>query len=206
MTPALTDGTPKPVTLASGLDAVTQVIEPYLSTRANPLTDALCRAAIPAGLAALVRLMGQEDPAARDALAWTSLAGGLALANSGLGAVHGLAGPIGGHAPEAPHGAVCGALLPHVLTANARHEATPQDRMAEVLGWIGTAFGCAARDAPSALATWTDAHGLPALGAMGVARQDLAPIARASATSSSMRGNPAPLSESDLLAILEAAF
>ena len=204
--PALTDGAPKSVTLASGLDAVTQVIEPYLSTRANPLTDALCRATIPSGLAALVRLMEQENQAARDALAWTSLAGGLALANSGLGAVHGLAGPIGGHAPEAPHGAVCGALLPHVLSANARHEAAPQHRMAEVLDWIGTALGCAAHDAPCALASWTKTQGLPTLGDMGVVQQDLTPIARASAASSSMRGNPAPLSEADLLAILEAAY
>ena len=71
--PSLSDGCPRHVTLASGLDAITQVIEPYICTRANPMTDALCRAAIPAGLEALPRLMVGEDAAARDAMAWTSL-------------------------------------------------------------------------------------------------------------------------------------
>ncbi|MEM8538420.1 MAG: iron-containing alcohol dehydrogenase, partial [Pseudomonadota bacterium] len=94
--PALTDRTPKHITLACGLDAISQVIEPYVSSRANPMTDALCRDAIPRGLRALVQLMQQEDKGARDNLALTSLYGGLALANSGLGAVHGLAGVIGG--------------------------------------------------------------------------------------------------------------
>lgn len=95
--PALTDGTPRAITLASGLDAVTQVIEPYISSRANPMTDALCRSAIAPGLAALRQLIDMgEDARARDALAWTSLCGGLALANAGLGVVHGLAGPLGG--------------------------------------------------------------------------------------------------------------
>ncbi|MBL9058957.1 MAG: iron-containing alcohol dehydrogenase, partial [Mangrovicoccus sp.] len=115
--PALTDHCPHAVTLASGLDAITQVIEPYVCTRANLLTDALCRDAIPRGLAALQRLMAGEDREARDEMAWVSLCGGLALANAGLGAVHGLAGPLGG-LTGAAHGAICGTLLPHVLAAN----------------------------------------------------------------------------------------
>ncbi|MCX8509500.1 MAG: iron-containing alcohol dehydrogenase, partial [Rhodobacteraceae bacterium] len=89
--PALTDHCPRAVTLASGLDAITQVIEPYLTPRATPYTDALCEKAIPSGLAALRRLMQAEDREARDQMAWVSLSGGLALANAGLGAVHGLA-------------------------------------------------------------------------------------------------------------------
>ncbi|MFN3157158.1 iron-containing alcohol dehydrogenase [Marivita cryptomonadis] len=116
--PALTDNCPRGVTLASGLDAVTQVIEPYLSSKANPLTDAICRDAIPKGLMAIQQIMRAEDTGARDALAWVSLCGGLALANSGLGVVHGLAGPLGGLS-NAAHGAICGALLPHGLSANA---------------------------------------------------------------------------------------
>jgi hypothetical protein len=103
--PALTDGTPWAVTLASGLDAVTQVIEPFVSVKATPYTDAISAPAISAGLMALQRLRQGEDQDARDALAWVSLSGGLALANAGLGAVHGLAGVIGGLCP-APHGAV----------------------------------------------------------------------------------------------------
>lgn len=99
--PALTDDCPRAVTLASGLDALTQVIEPYLCTHATPFTDALCRDTIPAALPALMRLMQGEDQvedrAARDTMARVSLFGGLALANAGLGAVHGFAGPLGGN-------------------------------------------------------------------------------------------------------------
>jgi alcohol dehydrogenase class IV len=94
--PALTDLCPRGVTLASGLDAITQVIEPYVSSRATPFTDALTAPAIEAGLPALMRLMQGEDQEARDTMAWVSLCGGLALANAGLGAVHALAGVIGG--------------------------------------------------------------------------------------------------------------
>ncbi|MFD1344783.1 iron-containing alcohol dehydrogenase, partial [Litorisediminicola beolgyonensis] len=119
--PSLTDGLPRAVTLASGLDAVTQVIEPYVSPRASVLTDALCRDAIPRGLGALIRLMEDDsDRDASDAMAWVSLSGGLALANAGLGVVHGLAGPLGGLSGAA-HGAICGALLPHGLAANGAH-------------------------------------------------------------------------------------
>ncbi|MGS4946513.1 iron-containing alcohol dehydrogenase [Meridianimarinicoccus sp. RP-17] len=204
--PALTDGAPRAVTLASGLDAVTQVIEPYVCNRANRLTDALCRDAIPLGLSALVRLMTGEDPRARDDMAWVSLCGGLALANAGLGAVHGLAGPVGG-VSNAPHGAVCGVLLPHVVAANGA-VATGQAaaRIAEVRGWIADTLGGVPDDAPDTLATWSAAQGLPGLGAMGLDRVDLAGVAAAAAGSSSMKANPVPLGADMLEAVLERAF
>lgn len=201
--PALTDHTPKGVTLASGLDAVTQVIEPYLCTRANPLTDALCADAIPKGLAALMRLMEAEDPQARDQMAWVSLCGGLALANAGLGDVHGLAGPLGGLKP-APHGAICGALLPHGLAMNRRRAADPS-RIDRVIGWIAGAFGTAPDQALATLSDWSRHHGLPTLSAMGFDTADLALAAEAAATSSSMQANPARLDRDDLLTILSAA-
>ncbi|MDB3910784.1 iron-containing alcohol dehydrogenase [Paracoccaceae bacterium] len=204
--PALTDGTPKSVTLASGLDAITQVIEPYLCTKANRLTDVLCRNAIPLGLAALVRLMEAEDVGARDDLAWVSLCGGLALANAGLGAVHGLAGPIGGVAP-APHGAVCGVLLPPVLAANAQAATgVAAARISEVQTWISDAFGVEAKQAMTALQNWSQHHGLPRLSQMGVREDELQSIAQASLGSSSMRGNPVALTEGALTDILYAAY
>ncbi|MEH6775342.1 MAG: iron-containing alcohol dehydrogenase [Cereibacter changlensis] len=204
--PALTDGLPRPITLASGLDAITQVIEPYICTRANPLTDALCRDAIPKGLAALQVLMAQEDPGARDAMAWVSLCGGLALANAGLGVVHGLAGPLGG-LTIAPHGAICGALLPHALTLNRARVTDPAlaGRIEEVLGWIGAAFDCPPDQAAAALAEWAGEHGLPGLSGLGVSAEDRAAAAGAAASSSSMKANPAALSEADLRALLDAA-
>ena len=206
--PALTDGAPRAVTLASGLDAVTQVVEPYLSRRANRLTDALCRDAIPAGLGALVRLMEGEDPAARDAMAWTSLCGGLALSNAGLGAVHGLAGVVGGMVPGAPHGAICGALLPAVLDANGARapDGSPAARrIGEVRGWIGEALGVAPAGATEALGRWSRAAGLRGLAALGLVAEEVGAVAEASRSSSSMRGNPVDLSADELEAILRAA-
>ncbi|NDR59724.1 iron-containing alcohol dehydrogenase [Aliiruegeria sabulilitoris] len=204
--PALTDGCPRGVTLASGLDAITQVMEPYLCTRANPLTDALCRDAIPAGLAALPRLMAGEDPEARDAMAWVSLCGGLALANAGLGVIHGLAGPLGGLSGAA-HGAICGALLPHGLALNAARakDTEVQRRFDEIRGWIASAIPAAEGDAFGALATWSTRCGLPGLDALGVSAEDRAAAAEAAATSSSMKANPVALTVSELKAMMEAA-
>ncbi len=188
--PALTDHAPRAVTLASGLDALVQVVEPWLCTRANAYTDALCLPAMGQGIAALRSLMSGEDPAARDAMAWVSLCGGLALANSGLGAVHGLAGVIGGMTGAA-HGAICGALLPHVLRAN---RAAP--RMEAVRDALGSV---------DALENWIHEAGLPRLSALGLRSEDHEPVARAALSASSMKANPVPLTAGDLVAILRAA-
>ncbi|MDQ1899828.1 iron-containing alcohol dehydrogenase [Paracoccus sp. WLY502] len=207
--PALTDGCPRAVTLASGLDAITQVIEPFVCTRANPLTDALCRDAIPRGLAAIRRLMEAEDQEARDDMAWVSLCGGLALANAGLGAVHGLAGPLGG-LTGAPHGAVCGALLPHVLMANrhAARDPAAVERLDQVARWIGAAFDtpfASMPEATRALADWSHRSGLPALTALGIGPEAQAAAAAAAASSSSMKANPVVLTENQLRRIMEEA-
>ncbi len=200
--PGLTDGCPRGVTLASGLDAITQAIEPYLSHRATPLTDALVRDAIPRGLRALARLMQVEDPEARDELAFTSLVGGLALANAGLGAVHGLAGVLGGHTGAA-HGALCGRLLPEVLRANAeaaRQAGDPGDRHDEVAGWIGAALG-GTGDPIDRLRQSIDDWGLPRLAALDANQRD--EIACESQASSSMAANRYPLSVEVLTEILQ---
>jgi alcohol dehydrogenase class IV len=203
--PGLTDHCPREVTLASGLDAITQVIEPYVSGKATPFTDALTRPAIPLGLTALIRLMQGEDADARDDLAWVSLCGGLALANAGLGAVHGLAGVIGG-VTGAAHGAICGALLGPVLTANrALAKGAALARLDEVCSMIGTALGCSPRAAPRALSDWAHAAGLPRLATLGVTADRHSGIAQAALTSSSMKGNPVPLGTAELLSVLAAA-
>lgn len=204
--PALTDECPRHVTLASGLDAVTQVIEPYVSSKANRMSDALCRGAIATGLGALGRLMDDpSDKPARDDMAWVSLCGGLALANAGLGAVHGLAGPIGGMSP-APHGAVCGALLPHVLAANASMvTGAKRQRFGEISGWIADALGGGPATSFAKLAQWSRDAGLPGLQALGVNPQDHDAIVAASLSSSSMKGNPVSLDAAVLKAILAKA-
>ncbi|PTE14471.1 iron-containing alcohol dehydrogenase [Pseudogemmobacter blasticus] len=203
--PGLTDHTPRSITLASGLDAITQVIEPYVSCKANAFTDAITAPAIGQGVAALVRLMETEDPQARDALAWVSLTGGLALTNAGLGAVHGLAGVIGGFTP-APHGAICGALLPAIMRLNRRHATGDTARRLDlVFGWIADALVGAADAAPETLGAWVRAAGLPGLAAQGLAPARHLEVAEAARASSSMRGNPVVLPVTDLVAALQAA-
>jgi alcohol dehydrogenase class IV len=110
--PELTHGMPPEVTAATGLDALTQLIEPFTCNRPNPIVDGLCREGIARVARSLRRAWADgRDAAAREDMALASLYGGLALANAGLGAVHGFAGVAGGMF-QAPHGAVCAALLP----------------------------------------------------------------------------------------------
>ena len=203
--PALTDGCPKAITLASGLDAVTQVIEPYVSIKATPYTDALARPAIAIGMAALLRLVQGEEAEARDQMAWVSLCGGLALANAGLGAVHGFAGVIGGMTGAA-HGAICGALLGPVLAVN-REAATGEARVRldEVCALLAKALGASEVDAPMALQAWAKAEGLTGLPDLGVTEGQHAEIVAAAKGASSMKGNPVQLSDAALHEILVRA-
>lgn len=209
----LTAQTPRHIVLASGLDAITQVIEPYISAQATRFTDALCRDAIAPGLAALRQLLSDEPAdaavmdAARDDMAWVSLSGGLALANAKLGAVHGLAGPLGGLI-NAPHGAIAGCLLPEVLAANqsnAQDQPETAARIDEVKGWIAQALGVDRGEAWAELAAWSRHHGLPGLEAMGLKAADRQRIAQAALGSSSMQGNPVALSVDTLIGVLENA-
>lgn len=201
--PALTDGCPKAVTLASGLDALAQVIEPFVSVKANPYTDALALSGMVGAVDALATLMQAEDAGARDRMAWTSLCGGLALANAGLGAVHGLAGVIGGMTGAA-HGAICGALLGPVLAANrAASDAAARGKLERVCNELADQIGCRAEDTPQELQALTRAWGLPDLTALGVSSVDHARIAEAAQASSSMKGNPVRLSVAALREVLE---
>lgn len=201
----LMQGAPRRVALAAGLDAITQVIEPYLSIKANPMTDALCLSAIPTGLGAIRELVENDAPAAWDDMARVSTWGGLALANAGLGAVHGFAGVIGGRT-NAPHGEICGALLPAVLASHMRKAEAGTElhrRLIWVLVQIDLQFGDGTDGAGLAqLKAWSRKMGLRGLAEMGVIKADLDDIAQASAGASSMKGNPFALSQSELVGIL----
>lgn len=206
--PALTDHTPRAQTLASGLDALTQVIEPYVSRRANPLTDALCRAAIPKGAQALARLAEAECTEARDDMAFVSLAGGLALANAGLGAVHGLAGVLGGRL-GAPHGLICGRLLGPVMVANAsaiEDAGGALDRFQEVAGWVAQGFDQAPDGIFVRLPDLLDDWQVQRLSHWRTPQTDLAQIAEEAAGASSMKANPCVLPASDLVRIIQQAM
>ncbi|MFN3661622.1 iron-containing alcohol dehydrogenase [Yoonia sp.] len=191
---------PRGVILTSGLDAVTQVIEPFISARANPMTDALCRDAIPRGLAALHRLIDHDDTGAWDDMALTSVFGGLALANAGLGAVHGFAGVIGGQTGAA-HGAICGALLVPVLQANlAAAAGDTTARIAWVIDRISDEYGSLAD-----FQTWARGHGLPRLQELGVTPDTHDQIASDARDASSYKANPVDLDMAALLDILAKA-
>ncbi|HEY4780428.1 MAG TPA: iron-containing alcohol dehydrogenase, partial [Chthoniobacterales bacterium] len=111
---------PPQVTASTGLDTLTQLIEPYVSIRANPITDTFCLSGIPRVARGLSQaFFDGHDLSARSDMSLASLFGGMALANAGLGAVHGFAAPVGGMF-DAPHGAICAALLPHVMEMNIR--------------------------------------------------------------------------------------
>jgi len=210
--PELTFTLPPDVTAATGLDALTQLIEPFVSVRANPMTDALCREGLGRAARSLRRAFEHgDDAAAREDMALASLFGGLALANAGLGAVHGFAGPFGGMF-EAPHGAVCAALLQHVMAANvaalrARAPQHPSLRRYEEIARLLTGNAHASADEGVAWVRGLVADlGVPGLGSYGLADEHLAELILAAGRSSSMKGNPLALSDDELRAILARAL
>jgi alcohol dehydrogenase class IV len=210
--PELTHTTPPDVTAATGLDALTQCIEPFVSPRANPLTDALCREGMQRAARSLHRAyLDGQDAAAREDMALASLFGGLALANAGLGAVHGFAGPIGGMFP-APHGALCARLLPPVMRANlqAMQQRAPDSpalaRYTEVARLLTGDPEAQAVDGAAWVNDLVDALRIPRLAAYGIAPADIAEIVHNAQQASSMKANPIQLTGDELTDILQHAI
>jgi len=213
--PALTDSVPPDVTAATGLDALTQLIEPYVSCRAQPLTDGLALMGIRLVAGALERAFHDgADTAARDDLALAALLGGICLANAGLGAVHGFAAPLGASFPV-PHGVACAALLPYVMRANVaalRAGAGPDHalrRYAEIGALLAGPRPNATEDVDAGIA-WVAALvralRIPPLGAYGVTPAAVPDLVIAARQASSMRGNPIVLGDDALAAVLVAAL
>lgn len=208
--PELTLSVPPAVTAATGLDALTQVMEPYVSNARGALTDALCVEGMRRAARSLLRAYEDGgDLEAREDLAVTSLFGGLALANAKLGAVHGLAGPLGG-AFEAPHGALCARLLPGVMRANLsalerRGHRELVERYANIAAIL---LGRPAR--PEEGIAWVEELverlGVPRLRAHGMTAADVEDVVAKGRRASSMKGNPVELSAEELAQVLEAAL
>jgi len=208
--PELTYHLPRAITASTGLDALTQLIEPYVSLRANPMTDQFCVEGMRRAASALPRVWENGgDRAARCDMAWASLLGGMALANAGLGAVHGFAAPIGGMW-AAPHGAVCAGLLPYVMEVNVRalrarapEKLTRYDEVARLL------TGRPHATAPDGVA-WITALcqklEIPPLRTYGVAASHLTVLVEKAAQASSMKGNPIVLTEEELREIVSRAL
>lgn len=197
-------GAPPAVLAAAGMDALSQLVEPLLSARAQPFTDALARDGIARSIRSLRRAVQEgAGPAEREDLALASLFGGLCLANAGLGAVHGFAAPIGA-VFGAPHGAVCAALLGPCLAANARglaarapdHPALARAR--EVAALVTGRPGATVDEA----AAWLDALrrdlGVPGLAAWGMTEADVPAIVEKARAASSMKANPIALEPAEL--------
>lgn len=207
--PELTYALPAAVTAATGLDALTQLIEPFVCARANPLTDALCREGMARTARSLRRAFTHpDDTTAREDMSVASLFGGLALANAGLGAVHGFAGPIGGMFP-APHGAVCGQLLPHVMAANVqavRHSGGDSERFTEAGRILTGNPEATAEDGVEWVRGLVASLGIPSLSTYGIRPEDLPVLAEKAAVASSMRANPVTFTAAQLRTILAGAL
>lgn len=216
--PELARECPPAVTAASGMDALTQCLEAYVSCRANPMTDALALEGVRRAARSLeTAVRDGADLEARSDLALAALFSGIALANAGLGAVHGFAAPIGGQFP-APHGAVCAALLAPVWEANLRalralkttdrsEGLTRFETIARVLLTQNpeAKANATAEDAVSFLRDLTRRLGIPGLREYGVREEHFDDLATKAAAASSMKGNPVPLAHDALVRILRAA-
>jgi alcohol dehydrogenase class IV len=208
--PALTYGLPPNVTAATGLDALTQLIEPFVSSKANPVTDALCREGIGRAARSFRQAYAHgDDPAAREDMALASLFGGLALANGGLGAVHGFAGPIGGMFP-APHGAICARLLPHVMATNVRQLQQSAGVALQRYGEIGRILTgdpqATAQDAVTWVRELVRDLRLPPLATYGVTAADFSALVEKATVASSMQANPVKLTPAQMREILTQAL
>ena len=211
--PGLLEGCPREVMAANGMDAFTQLLKAYVSTRANPLTDALAWSGLEAfrdGFFAALEGGGDEAANGRARLAYAALASGICLAQTGLGAVHGMASPLGAYFPI-PHGVVCGTLVAETTHANieALLDRDPFGPALPKYGKVGGMLSGHARVCggdglimlTDVLDAWTERLALPRLGAFGVTAADVPRIVAASG-GNSMKTNPVVLEPAEIAAIV----
>ncbi len=210
--PELTLTLPREQTLASGLDAFVQLLEAFVCRKSNPLTDAVCREGLRLALGALpVVLADGHNLAARTAMQHAAFLSGVALANAGLGAVHGFAGPLGGLL-GAPHGALCAALLLPVVETNikALRERAPDSpalqRYAELALMATARFDASPEDFVTWLREFVGRLGVPRLPDLGMTSDLIEVTVEKARRASSMKANPIDLTDEELSRILETAL
>jgi alcohol dehydrogenase class IV len=208
----LTYDLPPALTASTGLDALTQLIEPFVCNRANPMTDGLCVEGLRRAARSLrIAFSKGQDKDAREDMAVASLFGGLALANAGLGAVHGFAGPIGGGFP-APHGAICAALLPHVMAMSLRalRQRDPNglalSRYEEAAWWLTGDLKAKADDGVKWVRALVTDLKISRLNSFGIQREHFPDLVAKAAKTSSMKANPIVLTPEELTETLEQAL
>lgn len=206
--PVLTHSMPPSITASTGLDALTQLMEVYVSNKANPLTDGICREGLKrAGRSLRQAYEDGSNATAREDMAIASLFSGLALANAKLGAVHGLAGPLGGMI-SAPHGTICARLLPYVMEANVqalqnRASSSPALARYGEIAQLLAGVTAKAVDGVEWLRNVCLEFKVPPLSEFGLKEQDFPTVVAKSQKSSSMKGNPITLTDDELMAILK---
>lgn len=210
--PELALDMPPALTAATGLDALAQLIESYVSCKANPMTDSLCSAGIPRAAHALpLACKAPGDLPARTDLALASLWSGMALANSGLGVVHGLASPLGGYY-RAPHGALCGALLGPSMEVNIRALRAREDgvhalaRYTEVARWLTRRIDAQAEDGAAWIKHLVATLEIPRLSTYKVQDAQIPGMVEKALQASSMKGNPVVLSSEEVALIVRDAI
>ncbi len=210
--PELTYNLPPAITASSGLDALTQLIEPFVSIKANPMTDAICREGIRHAAKSLRQAYHNgADVSAREGMALASLFGGMAFANSALGAVHGFAGPLGGML-HAPHGAICARLLPLVMEANikaleSRHAGhVAIQKYVEIAQIVTGDKYASAQDGVKWVGDLVSELKIPPLSAHGMNELQIPEAVEKTLNASSFKGNPIALNEGELREILERAL
>ena len=210
--PELTYNLPPEVTASSGLDALTQLIEPFVSAKANPMTDAICREGMSHAARSLERAYKNgADKEAREGMSLAALFGGLALANAALGAAHGFAGPLGGML-HAPHGALCARFLPLVMEANIKALEARQPKHPALKRYIEIAQILTGEKNATAWdgVTWTsqlvNALNIPKLSIYGMSEKAFPEAIEKTMKANSFKGNPIALNESELREILEEAL
>jgi alcohol dehydrogenase class IV len=210
--PELTYNLPPDITASSGLDALTQLIEPFVSIKANPMTDAICREGMQYAARSLRRAyQNGADKEAREGMSIASLFGGLALANAALGAAHGFAGPLGGML-HAPHGVLCARFLPLVMEMNikALEARQPQHPALERYGEIARILTGNENATVSDGVKWVnelvDHLNIPRISAYGMTQQAFPEAVQKTQNASSFKGNPVVLNEKELTEILEKAL
>lgn len=203
---------PPHVTAAAGLDAFTQCLEPFTSHLANPITDALAVRGLQAGAAHLrTTYTDGKNIEARTAMALCSLLGGLCLSNAKLGSVHGFAGVLGGMLADAPHGGICGALMPACIAMNVKvmRERDPNNPAIEKYCRAARIVLGRADATPEDLSEWVAETcamlNVPPLSKYGLRPVHFPEAVRKSSGSSSMKGNPIKLTSEELTAILRQA-
>ncbi len=209
--PVLTVTMPPEITASTGVDALTHLLETFVSIQSNPFIDTFCREGIKRVSVSLLRAFTDgSDMDARENMALASMFGGIALANVKLGAVHGFAGPLGGMCPV-PHGAACACLLPAVMEVNitALKKENRKQQLAkfeEVARILTGRKSAVADDGTIWAKELVGKLRIPSLSAFGLSPGDFPELVEKAQVSSSIKGNPVKLNPGQLLSILEKSF